>query len=691
MAKRQMTMAHWAGFSKKVKHNGELVEVTVPTSVDESYTKLFICDICDRRFEAKKGLTVHKYMCASKSEQSSTSQSSTIGASQITKSTTAERTDLNNGSENDVSPHNSDVEEVGSVTAAAAASAIREKEKSKRRGKDRRRKYTAIMKSNVIDEYENGATQEQLEERYSINRSLVSKWSSEKERMKIKKAATSEYKNHTKIRPSVKYKELYKAMLEVFQKARNRGHHVNFGWLWSKGRAIYREQCNDPSVSIRKHVVVNFLKKNNIRMRAKQRNRQLSKESYREDLMKWHATTRENLIRQGRNDSYDEKWGRFTPEQRFNVDQSPLPFVNTTKRTYEIVKKKDRYHKVWISQPGSGLEKRQCTLQICVRAAGEQPRLAIIFRGKGMRISSDEKASWHKDVDVYFQPNAWADTEFSVKWAKNTLSKSVKDLKRFVLFADNLTAQVSDDFKKSVSDLKGVAWFGYPNATDLWQPVDAGYAQLLKVLINQAFHAWLDDDEHANLWYGQEKGFTAKDRRVLITQWAGDAYKKLLSPTYDSFRSRLFQKTGCLMTSDGSDDDKVSPEGLPDYKIPPPSIVDASVGLPNSNDVEPDDQCDEGGVDNDEEGGEEGEGEVLVEEEDELPEEEEEEEDKESDRSYDDECIGREVRGLYENGWFTGIIIYFNTVLAKYLVEYADSSTALVGIEEFDNVSMILI
>ena len=166
-----------------------------------------------------------------------------IGVPQTTKSTTTERTGLNNGSEDDVSPANpdSDVEEVGSVTAAAA-SAIREKEKSKRRGTDRRRKYTAIMKSNVINEYENGATQEQLEERYSINRSLVSKWSSEKERMKIKKAATSEYKNHTKIRPSVKYKELYKAMLEVFQKARNRGHHVNFGWLWSKGRAIYREQ-----------------------------------------------------------------------------------------------------------------------------------------------------------------------------------------------------------------------------------------------------------------------------------------------------------------------------------------------------------------------------------------------------------------------------------------------------------------
>ena len=625
------------------------------------------------------------YMCASKS-QSSCSTQKILDESSATETTDNVTGSPQNSDNVTRSPQNSDVEEVGSVPASASS----EKQKSKRRGKDRRNKYTAIMKSNVIDEYENGATQDQLEEKYNINRSLVSKWSSEKERAKIKKAATSEYKNHTKIRPSIKYKELHKAMLLVFQQARNRGHHVNFGWLWSKGRKLYREQCNDPNAIIKKHVVVNFLKRYNIRMRAKQRNRKLSKESYREALIKWHANTRENLIRQGKNDSYDDKWGRFTPEQRFNVDQSPLPFVNTTKRTYELVKKGDKYHKVWIAQPGSGLEKRQCTLQICVRAAGEQPRLAIIFRGKGMRISEDEKASWHKDVDVYFQPNAWADTEFSKKWAKKTLSRCVKDLKRFVLFADNLTAQTSDAFKESVAIMKGVVWFGLANATDLWQVVDAGYAQLLKTLIDQAFHAWLDDDENASLWYGQEKGFSAKDRRVMITQWAGDAYNKLLSPSYDAFRVRLFQKTGALMTADGSDDDKVSPEGLPKYKIPPPSIADASANLPASNEVEPaeDGEAEEAGEGEEDEEGEE----VLVEEID-NPESSDilELEDKECDRSYDDECIGREVRALYENGWFNGEIMYFNTVLVKYMVKYADSSTDLVGIEDFDDSTMIML
>ena len=131
------------------------------------------------------------------------------------------------------------------------------------------------------------------------------------------------------------------------------------------------------------------------------------------------------------------------------------------------------------------------------------------------------------------------------------------------------------------------------------------------------------------------------------------------------------------------------PEGLPKYKIPPPSIADASANLPASNEVEPaeDEEAEEAGEGEEDEEGEE----VLVEERDnpdsldivEL-------EDKECDRSYDDECIGREVRALYENGWFTGEIIYFNTVLVKYMVKYADSSTDLVGIEDFDDSTMFM-
>ena len=36
---------------------------------------------------------------------------------------------------------------------------------------------------------------------------------------------------------------------------------------------------------------------------------------------------REGLLRTWFTDSYDNKWGHFKPNQLFNVDQTPMPFV----------------------------------------------------------------------------------------------------------------------------------------------------------------------------------------------------------------------------------------------------------------------------------------------------------------------------------------------------------------------------
>ena len=40
----------------------------------------------------------------------------------------------------------------------------------------------------------------------------------------------------------------------------------------------------------------------------------------------------------------------------------------------------------------------------------------------------------------------------------------------------------------------------------------------------------------------------------------------------------MIEKTGCLITADGSEDEKIQPEGLPEYRVPPPSILDPDTG-----------------------------------------------------------------------------------------------------------------
>ena len=165
---------------------------------------------------------------------------------------------------------------------------------------------------------------------------------------------------------------------------------------------------------------------------------------------------------------------------------------------------------------------------------------------------------------------------------KNTLKKTVQEEQEpFVLFCGNLDSQRAEVFKESVEALSGIVWYGVANATDIWQPIDAGYAQLLKVLIKQEFFNWLDDEDNIDKWYG-ETVFSASDKRMLITRWVGKAYRKICDPKYDHLRYWLFGKTETLITADGSDDDKIQPEGLPNYNVQPPSVIDASSAPPVS-------------------------------------------------------------------------------------------------------------
>ena len=74
--------------------------------------------------------------------------------------------------------------------------------------------------------------------------------------------------------------------------------------------------------------------------------------------------------------------------------------------------------------------------------------------------------------------------------------------------------------------------------------------------------------------------FTASENRILITKWVGDTYREFLSSKHDGLRYRSFQKTGCLIISNGSDDKFIQPEGLLNYVVAPPSPLEPSSGAP---------------------------------------------------------------------------------------------------------------
>ena len=144
-----------------------------------------------------------------------------------------------------------------------------------------------------------------------------------------------------------------------------------------------------------------------------------------------------------------------------------------------------------------------------------------------------------------------------------------------------------------------------------------------------------------------------------------EAWKKLISGTYDSFIKGCWERTGCLITADGSEDEKIKPENLSDYKVPPPiDYVEATTAVAVAN-VVPEVIIDPSIE-------QEPEPEVELEEEEEPIDEEEVQLDREEDRTFADEMVGMKVKVLYEHGWCEGEIIYFNKALQEYKVSFVD-------------------
>ena len=59
-------------------------------------------------------------------------------------------------------------------------------------------------------------------------------------------------------------------------------------------------------------------------------------------------------------------------------------------------------------------------------------------------------------------------------------------------------------------------------------------------------------------------------KRKLAVEFAGDAWQKLFEDKYKKMRVRAWEATGSLITADGSEDSKISPQGVSNWPGPPP-------------------------------------------------------------------------------------------------------------------------
>ena len=119
---------------------------------------------------------------------------------------------------------------------------------------------------------------------FNLDKTKVSKWMKNKNSI-IQAASEQQKKKLFKIRPGTKYQSLFRDLLGKFKDARSKGRHVDFNWLWSKGRKIYREQTVDENAVLKEHVIANFIKINNLKQRKIQRNKRITtKVTWRNDI-----------------------------------------------------------------------------------------------------------------------------------------------------------------------------------------------------------------------------------------------------------------------------------------------------------------------------------------------------------------------------------------------------------------------
>ena len=281
--RKQSTLAAF-GFIKNVKHRS--TEMAIQMSL-ETVETLFECENCEKSFKSPQGLAFHAKIMHSiiPKEDRKTSEPPVMQSNE----------ELISLSVKDVVKNL-----VNKIVRARAKSEAASKVADKKH-----HQYSAAFKAEAINACDNGANQRSIAESFNVTQSQISRWL--KKRKTILEDTTSSHRKlYPKGRRSTKYLELYKALFKEFLAARSWGHIVNFSWLWSRARKLQLDI--DPKVEVKDHVVVSLLKKKELRMMSKQRNKRKHKKEMEPSLKKWHATFREKCIRKRSEDpSYDPK------------------------------------------------------------------------------------------------------------------------------------------------------------------------------------------------------------------------------------------------------------------------------------------------------------------------------------------------------------------------------------------------
>ena len=242
-----------------------------------------------------------------------------------------------------------------------------------------RKSYTREYKFEVVRFYHQNNLYQTFK-RFSLNTKTIGRWVADEGKIKNSKKASKRVKHARRCQFPEMEEELYRE----YKKLRKQGYKVKGFWFRIRGKQILQQMNPDVSFQFSESWFDGFKSRNRISLRRPTNVCQKPAADKREAVQQFHRAVRAI--------AHEERptrpVGRFTLQQIANVDQTPLPFSFTSGGTYADTGDKT----VWVRGGASGLDKRQCTVQITLFADGE-PRVKplLIFRGKGKRIALREK------------------------------------------------------------------------------------------------------------------------------------------------------------------------------------------------------------------------------------------------------------------------------------------------------------
>ena len=130
-----------------------------------------------------------------------------------------------------------------------------------------------------------------------------------------------------------------------------------------------------------------------------------------------------------------------------------------------------------------------------------QPKLCVIFRGQGKQISQNERDARHSDVQVRFQPKAWADDQLCEDFADVEMREATAAARaageRSVAIFDNLSGQTTPEHLRNLQRRAHCDRHLLPTgSTGELMLIDGGIGVRLKNLMGDEMDTWLEQPGH---------------------------------------------------------------------------------------------------------------------------------------------------------------------------------------------------